>query len=138
MQIEERITTSAKPETIFSIYADVERWNTWDPDTKSSFLTGPFAIGSKGRICPTKGNAVPMELTALTPNRSFTVQCKIPLFKMVFDHELSLCEAGTEVLHRVVFSGPLTFILGRIVGAQVRKGLPKTLLSLKRLAESQA
>jgi hypothetical protein len=137
MIIEERIAVSAKPEVIFSIYADVERWNTWDPDTKSSSLNGPFAVGSKGRLCPTKGKAVPMEIVSLVAGRSFTAQSKIPLFQMAFDHELTPTESGTEVLHRVTFSGPLSFLLGRIVGAQVREGLPKTLLSLKKLAESR-
>jgi hypothetical protein len=137
MIIEERITVAAPPEVIFSIYADVERWNTWDPDTKSSSLNGPFAIGSKGRLCPTKGREVPMEIVALVPGRSFTARSEIPLFQMAFDHELAPTGSGTEVLHRVTFSGPLTFLLGRIVGAQVRQGLPKTLLSLKKLAESR-
>lgn len=138
MIIEERIAVSATPETIFSIYTDVEHWNTWDPDTKSSSLNGAFAIGSRGRLCPTKGTEVPMEITSLIPNHSFTVQSKIPLFKMTFDHELTPTKTGTEVLHRVTFSGALSFLLGRVVGAQVREGLPKTLLSLKRLAESKA
>lgn len=138
MIIEERITISAKPEVIFAIYANVESWNTWDPDTKSSSLNGPFAIGSKGRLCPTKGREVPIEITYLVPGRAFTAQSKIPLFQMAFDHELFPTGSGTEVLHRVTFSGPLSFLLGRLVGNQVREGLPKTLLSLKKLAESRA
>jgi hypothetical protein len=135
MIIEEHITISATPEIIFAIYADVERWHTWDPDTKSATLNGPFAVGSKGRLCPSKGREVPIEITSLVPGRSFTARSKIPFFQMDFDHELTPGESGTEVVHRVTLSGPLTPLLSLLVGTQVREGLPRTLRSLKKLVE---
>ncbi len=136
MQVERRVTTSASPETIFAIYADVRNWSTWDPDTKESSIDGPFQTGTKGRITPSKGMTVPMNLTSVVPSKSFTVESRIPLFRMVFEHELNPLAGGTEVIHRVTFSGALSFILGRIVGNPLRTGLPITLASLKRLAES--
>lgn len=136
MTIEESISINASPETIFAIYRDVAGWNKWDPDTKESHLDGPFAIGTTGRIVPTKGHGVPMRVTELVPDRSFTVEAAIPMFNMKFEHELIPDGTATRAIHRVTFSGPLTFVLGRIVGKQVREGLPKTMLSLKRFAEA--
>ena len=138
MHIEERIDIQAPPEAIFAVYQDVARWNTWDPDTKSSSLNGPFEVGTKGRLAPTKGQEIGIELTSVVPGRSFTCVGGVPLFRMVFDHELIPSGKATTVVHRITFSGALSFVLGRIVGAQVRKGLPLTLASLKRLVESQA
>lgn len=135
MQIEESITIAAPPQRIFALYADVARWNTWDPDTREASIDGPFRTGARGRLVPTKGRAVPMELTSVVEDRSFTAQARIPLFTMDFDHELLAQGATTRVVHRVRFSGALAFVLGRLVGAQVRKGLPVTLASLKRHAE---
>ena len=138
MQIEHRIAISARPERIFGIYEDVANWHTWDPDTKNATLDGPFRVGSRGTLTPAKGKTVPMILTQVDPNRSFTVESKIPLFCMVFEHELRPVGAATEVVHRVTFSGLLTALLGRVLARQLNSGLPQTLANLKRLAESSA
>lgn len=136
MQLEHRITVQVRPEAVFSIYEDVPNWHTWDPDTKSAVLDGPLHAGAKGRLTPTKGNAVPMVVTEVTSGRSFTVESRIPLFRMVFEHVLNPTESGTEVIHRVVFSGLLSIVLGPILTKQLNAGLPITLGNLKKLAES--
>ena len=138
MQVEARIDIQAPPAAIFAVYQDVARWNTWDPDTKSSSINGPFEVGTKGRLAPTKGSEIGIELTSVVPGRSFTCAGGVPMFRMVFEHELLPCGPFTTVVHRVTFSGTLSFILGRLVRAQLRKGLPVTLTSLKRLVESKA
>lgn len=68
----------------------------------------------------------------------FTLESKIPLFRMVFEHELVPQGAGVKVIHRVTFSGLLTFLLGRMLVKQLNQGLPLTLAGLKRLAERGA
>ncbi len=138
MVIEEQIVIHAPPQAIFAVYADVARWNTWDPDTKSSSLAGPFQVETWGRLAPAKGREIGIKVTSVVPDRSFTVARGVPLFHMVFEHELTPVGDVTSVVHRVTFSGALTFLLGRLVGAQVRQGLPGTLASLKRLVESRA
>lgn len=138
MQVEHSILVQASPERIFRIYEDVSTWHTWDPDTKRAWLEGPFAVGSRGSLTPTKGNTVPMLVTQVERNASFTVESRIPLFRMVFEHELLAQGSTTKVIHRVTFSGLLTFVLGRLLAKQVNHGLPVTLASLKRLAEAAA
>ena len=135
MQVEHRIAIAASPETVFRIYEDVKNWHTWDPDTKRAFLDGPFRIGSRGRITPPKGMTVPMLLTQVEPGKCFTVESKIPLFCMLFEHELLPVEGATEVIHRVTFSGFLSFVLGPLLSKQLNAGLPVTLRKLKALAE---
>lgn len=138
MVIEESININVSQDVIFNIYRDIERWHIWDPDTKSSHLDGPFEVGSEGKLVPTKGSAIAIKMTEMVPNECFTVEGGIPLFHMVFEHELIDQGQSTKVIHRVKFSGLLNFILGRIVGSQVREGLPKTMMSLKKFAEAQA
>jgi Polyketide cyclase / dehydrase and lipid transport len=138
MIIEERITINAQASVIFALYADVARWNTWDPDTKSASLNGPFAVGTTGTLAPAQGRPVQIKLVEVTADRSFTVVGAIPGFSMRFDHELMEHGGVTEAIHRVTFSGFLRFIFGPLVGSQVRKGLPKTMLSLKAKAEGSA
>jgi Polyketide cyclase / dehydrase and lipid transport len=138
MAIEERITINAPAFTIFALYADVANWNTWDPDTKSASLNGAFAVGTTGTLTPAQGRPVQIKLVEVTQDRSFTVVGAIPGFSMRFDHELTVRGDTTEAVHRVTFSGFLRFIFGPLVGSQVRKGLPKTMLSLKAKAEGLA
>lgn len=135
MQVEHRILINRPPEEIFRIYSDVSSWNKWDPDTKASFIDGPFQSGARGKLTPAKGNTVPMLLTEVIPNQGFTAESKIPFFRMVFEHELFPTDSGTEVIHRVTFSGLLSPLLGKLIGAQVNKGLPATLAKLKATAE---
>jgi hypothetical protein len=137
MQIEHKIIARAAPEVIFRIYEDVAQWHTWDPDTRSAFLDGPLQIGSLGKLTPTKGNTVPMRVTEVTRDRSFTVESKIPLFRMVFDHELLPTTEGTEIVHRVTLSGPLVLLIGRMLAQRIDAGLPVTLRNLKQRAETR-
>ncbi|MGD9729010.1 MAG: SRPBCC family protein [Nitrospiraceae bacterium] len=137
VKVEHRVLVSASPETIYSIYEDVANWRTWDPATKSSSLDGPFIAGSKGKLTPAKGNTVPMTLIEANAGRNFTVECKIPLFRMTFEHELSCVGKECEVIHRAAFSGLLAPLLGRVIGAQINRGLPDTLQRLKNLAEAK-
>lgn len=138
MQVEHRITVTAPAETIYRIYEDVQNWHTWDPDTKQASLEGPFQVGSRGRLTPTKGNTVPMLLTQVVPGRSFTVESKIPLFRMLFEHELHPTPRATDVVHRVTFSGLLSVVLGPMLSKQLNSGLPVTLSRLKALAEGRS
>ena len=138
MQVEHRVTINASAESIFSIYQDVRNWHTWDPDTKQASLEGPFTVGSKGRLTPTKGNTVPMVVTKVELGRCFTVESKIPLFRMVFEHELVPVPGATDVTHRVTFSGLLSLVLGPMLSKQLNSGLPVTLSRLKALAEARS
>ena len=138
MQIEHKTAVLAAPNVLFRIYEDVANWHTWDPDTKRAFLDGPLQLGSKGKLTPTKGNTVPIRVTEVTRDRSFTVESKIPLLRMIFEHELKPVASGTEVVHRVTLSGSLLFILGRMLTRQIDSGLPVTLRNLKQLAEARS
>ena len=135
MKIEHRTITQAQPEVVFRLYEDVANWHTWDPDTKQATLDGPLQSGAQGKLTPTKGRTVPMRVTDVVPGRSFTVESKIPLFQMVFEHELTPGPSGTEIVHRVTFSGLLSMLLGPMLSRQLNAGLPVTLDRLKQLAE---
>lgn len=138
MHVEHRVVVATPPGVIFRIYQDVEHWPAWDPDTKRASLDGPFQVGSRGSLTPTKGRTVPMVLTQVAPDRCFTVASKIPLFRMVFEHVLTPVAGGTEVLHRATFTGALSWLLGPMLVRQLRAGLPVTLGRLKALAEARA
>lgn len=138
MQFEEQILISAPVERIFAIYANVSGWSSWDPDVKTSSIEGAFVSGAYGTLEPSKGPKARIAFTKVMPNRSFTVKSKLPLCVMCFEHELSDHSGKTKIVHRVVFDGLLSPLFGRLIGSQIRKGLPSTLQGLKRVAENQS
>ncbi|SFX80771.1 Polyketide cyclase / dehydrase and lipid transport [Janthinobacterium lividum] len=137
MQIEESIHIAVPPTVVDQIWSEVDRWHQWDPDTKQARLNGPFAVGTHGRIVPSKGMGIPMLVTERSAGRSFTVEGYIPLFRIHFEHTVVAADGGSEVVHRVWFTGALAFLFGPGVARQVRDGLPRTMRSLKAYAEKR-
>lgn len=135
MQFQEQVLINAAPEKIFKLYADVANWATWDTDVKSSAIHGAFIAGAKGMIQPSKGPKSNIAFTQVEENRLFTVESKLPLCTMKFEHELSAHNGQTQVIHRVSFIGLLAPIFGRLIGSQIHKNLPATLQGLKQAAE---
>lgn len=138
MHTEHSITVQAAAARIFQLYQDVAGWHTWDPDTRQASIAGPFAVGTQGSLTPTQGNTVPMLITRVEPDACFTVESRIPLFRMVFEHELQPQGAAVRVTHRVSFSGLLSVVLGPLLIRRLNRGLPVTLGNLKRRAEAMA
>ena len=137
MQFEEKVLVSASAEKLFSFYANVSGWPSWDTEVKSSAIDGPFSSGTTGTLQPSSGPKAKITFTEVVANRSFSVENKLPLCVMRFEHELAPVGNQTQALHRVSFVGLLAPLFGRLIGSQIAKGLPRTLEGLKRAAEQE-
>ena len=135
MKFETSTIIAATAETIFAIYADVPNWPTWDTDAKAATIEGAFVSGAKGVITPNGGPKSTIHFTEVIRNRSFTVDCNLPLCLMRFEHELEAEGSSTRATHRVIFSGALAFFFGRVIGNGMKKSLPQALAGLKVAAE---
>ena len=136
MQFEEHIVISAPAEKIFSLYADVKNWSSWDPDVKESSINGAFTAGATGTLLPSKGPKAKINFSEVVTNRSFAVESKLPLCVMRFDHVITAApNSNTKIVHRVSFHGFLAPFFGRVIGSQIQKGLPHTLRGLKHAVE---
>ena len=138
MQFEEQIVIAAPPEKVFALYENVAAWSSWDPDVKTSSIEGSFSSGASGSLQPSSGPKVRIKFTEVMPKRSFTVESKLPLCVLRFEHELTLLPSGTNAKHRVTFQGLLSPFFGRVIGSQIRKALPNAMQALKRAAEHQS
>jgi hypothetical protein len=137
LQFEERIEINASQQSVFAIYANVARWANWDSNVQSSSISGVFESGATGRLKPSNGPAAKIVFVEVVPNESFTVEAKLPLCVMRFEHELSPIATGVRSVHRVTFSGILAPLFGRIIGGKIRQSLPRTMAGLKHAAESK-
>ena len=48
MVFEKSITIVATPAEIFSVYAAVANWSSWDAEVESASLNGEFKLGTEG------------------------------------------------------------------------------------------
>ena len=56
---------------------------------------------------------------------------------MSFEHVLIPKGKGTEVTHKVVFSGLLSPLFGRLIGNGIKRSLPITMQGLRDAVESK-
>jgi hypothetical protein len=135
MSFSAQINIKAMPEQIYVWYKNVSSWPIWDNDINSALLSNGLTLGAKGYLHPKKGPRINITITECTPNKSFTVQSKLPLCTMSFEHTLTENEHNTTVAHKVSFSGLLSPIFSFLIGRSIKKSLPNTLTTLKNTIE---
>ena len=135
MKFTQSIEISAEPQQVFAVYQNVADWPKWDPETEGASLEGDFAVGSMGKVKPKGAPESKILLTEVTQDRSFTVECKLPLCKMHFIHLMEPSDTGTKLVNEVEFTGLLAPIFGRLIGKGIDKGLPDSMGGLKKYVE---
>jgi len=138
MKFEQSINISVEPSTVFEAYKDVSGWSQWDPETESASIDGPFTVGTAGKIKPKGSPESKITIIEVTENKSFTVECALPLCKMQFVHLMSPNETGTELVNQLEFSGLLGPIFGRLFGKEIDKSIPGSLKGLKMYLETKS
>ena len=134
-QFEHSETTRATPEQLWERYADPASWPAWDDGTESVTVSGPMAVGTRGRLKPKGGPATTFEFTQVEPRRGFTDVTRLPLAWLEFAHRIEPDGDATRFTHRVTITGPLSPLFARVVGRNVAAGLPGAMRTLARLAE---
>ena len=133
---QETVETSAAPEAVWRLWSDVSEWSDWDADIDWARLDGRFETGGHGKLKPRGVPASDFHLASVVPGKSYTVESKLPLGKLVFHHELEPPAAGrTRFSHRATFSGPLSPLYGRVFGRKMEKSFHGVMECLARKAE---
>lgn len=135
-EISHSVIVKADANKIWNIWNKPEQWPTWDSEVKSCKLHGEFKQGSVGKLIPKGGPGVKFEITALTPNKSFTDVARLPFAQLIFVHDMRELEPNVmEVTHTVKIIGKLAWFFSRVMGKQIANGLPHALKNLALQAE---
>lgn len=137
MKFEQSISIDAEPAEIFAEFTKVSDWPVWDPETESAHIDGDFVVGATGKIKPKGSPTTKIELTEVTQDKSFTVECGLPLCKMHFVHLMEKMDTGTNVVNQLEFTGLLAPVFGRLFGKSINKSIPESLSGLKNHIESR-
>lgn len=99
MRAVERVVTSANPEFVWQVLADVEHWRDWTPTVLGIKSLGgaPMKVGARYRVVQPKLRPAIYEVTEYVPNQRFTWAQKLPGGALVADHRITARDGTTEV-----------------------------------------
>lgn len=134
--IEASCLITAKPERVWKLWTDVEHASLWDTDVKEVNLFGDFVVGTKG-VCKLKnGLNLYIQLSEVTPNKSYNNLGKLLGVKMEFFHVLEkINDNQVKVTHSVQFLGSFRFLYKPLLKRLLKPALETALLNFKKLAQ---
>lgn len=100
---------------IYAVWSDIDRWPDWLDDVEAAQMNGAFVTGSSFKFKPKGGPNLTLELTEVTPNKSFTDMTRFPLARMYDVHELIEVAGGVEIRSTVQISGIAALLWRKIV-----------------------
>ena len=130
---EHRQHTTAAPEAIFGLWADVPSWPSWDGSLIATTLDGVFQAGAAGTLHPVGApQPLPFTITSVDPGRGFSDETHLGPTLLRFIHRLAGDDEDLRVVVRVEVEGPDAAQIGEMVTAD----LAESVASLVTAAES--
>ena len=134
---EHSIETSAPPEEIWRLWADVAGWPAWNADIEEIELTGPFAAGSTIRMTPIGQEPVELRIAEAVEPERFVDEADLGEIVVRTTHHAEPLDGGrTRVTYRMEITGPAADTLGPQIGPEISGDFPQTLAALVERAES--
>ncbi len=138
-----KITASAKaqarPSDVWEIWTDVAAWPKWDHELEWSSLNGPFKVGTEGKLKPKGWPESKFCLISVEEGKAHSDKTQMPFTSIVFNHTMAPCEnSQVKIMHTVEVSGLLAPLLWLTMRFALKKGLPKAVEKLAKMAEARA
>jgi len=133
------IDVAASPDRVWDLLVDVARWPEWTDSVSSvrPLDAGPLAVGSRVEVSQPRIPTGTYTVTALEPGNAFTWEQRQPGSTVSAHHECAaLPDGGTRVELRVVMSGAIGGVVGRLYRKLTDRYLAMEAAGLKARAES--
>lgn len=130
-------TTTASPEAIWNLWADVANRTRWDDGLERARIDGPFRPGASGEIKLQGQPPRRFEIVDCQPMRRYTDRFFLPL-GTTMDWHHRVAEAGDnqrQVTFQVVVKGPTSLAMAPVMRRILESELPRTVDKLVGLAE---
>ena len=128
-------TTFAARSTIWSLWADVNNWSTWNAGVEHAQLIGPFVNGAEFSMTPTAQDAMTSRLVRVEEGVAFTDETVLGDICVTVEHRIEPLDDGKL---RVVYSAQVTGPDAEHVGAMVTEDFDDVLAALVKLAEGRS
>jgi len=134
---EQRIETSAAPEQIWRLWADVAGWPAWNEDIERVELIGPFSAGSRIVMTPVGDAPIDLRIAEAVEPQLFVDEAELGEIVVRTTHRVERLEdARACVIYRMEIMGPAADSLGPEIGPAISADFPQTLAALVELAEA--
>ena len=116
-------TAGAPPAQVYRLFIDVERW----PELTQSMRSvrrldgGPIQVGSQAMVRQPRLPSSRWRVTALEPDRRFTWETTAGGVTTVGDHRVEPDGAGSRITLTVSMHGPLSGVMGPLMGGIARR-----------------
>ncbi len=132
-----KLVVNSEAHTIFSVLADVEKWNEWTKSiTSISFLEKErFVVGGKARILQPRLSPAIWTITEIVENKSFTWMTKTLGVTITATHSLDSTLEGTIVELRLIYEGLLSGLVFRLFSKMAIQNLELEIKGLKAECE---
>jgi uncharacterized membrane protein len=133
------IDVAAPPHRVWDVLVDVERWPEWTESVTSvrPLDAGPLTVGSRFELSQPRLPTGTYTVTALEAGKAFTWEQRQPGSTVSAHHECTpLPDGGTRVELKVVMTGTLGGIVGRLYRKLTERYLAMEAAGLKARAES--
>ena len=140
MDIRVTTTTSAPPERVWQLLADLDGWPRWLPTVDRLEPVTPGAEPGLGAAYLVKQPRLPLARWTVTdwnPGRAFTWRSTAPGVVTTATHEIiALPEGGSEVVLAITWTGPLAPMARRAMGALSQRYVEREAAALSAEVDS--
>jgi uncharacterized protein YndB with AHSA1/START domain len=133
---EHSVETSASPEEIWRLWADVLGWPEWNADIERIELHGPFAAGSRIVMTPIGEEPVELRLAEAVEPELFVDEAEMGEILVRTTHRVQRLDSGhSRITYRMEITGPEADTRGAQIGPEISGDFPQTLAALVERAE---
>jgi uncharacterized protein YndB with AHSA1/START domain len=121
---------------VWALWSDPDNWSRWNTGIRSSRIDGSLASGATGTMQTTRGSTHAVAFADVEPPTRFTMRMAGPLLTTITFRCETVADAGGSIVSQsVVFSGPLGFLFGSLMGNQLAGHFEPVLADLSSAAE---
>src|SRR5262249_44161835 len=134
---EHSIETSAPPEQIWRLWADVKAWPEWNGDIERIELDGSFAAGGRIVMTPPGQEAIELRIAEAVEPVLFVDEANLGDIRARTTHRVEPAgNEGSRGTYRMGIPGPAADTLGPQLGPAISADFPETLTTLVARAEA--
>jgi uncharacterized membrane protein len=140
MTVNDEIYIEARPDVVWAVTEDIDRWPDWTPTVTSVVRVddSPFALGSVARVKQPGQPESEWKVSQFERGKQFEWETRRPGLRMRALHELSAEGAGTANVLRLEMTGLVAVLLWPVLRRAVRRSLSQENCGLKAHCEALA
>ena len=136
---EQSIETTASPDAVWALWADVPRWPEWNAGVERIELHGPFAPGCTIIMTPPADEPVELRVTEAVEPELFVDEADGGDFVVRTTHRVEPIEGGrSRITYRMEITGEAADDVGPQIGPEISGDFPDVLAALAERAAGRA